>query len=73
MVTGTIPPPWIWSAHHAVHMSLALQGLGAMGAGDFLMSFLGVVIISMGFRIYQQVGTKMPGMLVTSPVAAGRD
>jgi hypothetical protein len=27
-----------------------------MGAGDFLMSFLGVVIISMGFRIYQQVG-----------------
>ncbi|KAF5828144.1 LrgB-like family-domain-containing protein [Dunaliella salina] len=26
----------------------------AMGAGDLLMSFLGVVIISMGFRIYQQ-------------------
>ncbi len=25
-----------------------------MGAGDLLMSFLGVVIISMGFRIYQQ-------------------
>lgn len=25
-----------------------------MGAGDLLMGFLGVVIISMGFRIYQQ-------------------
>jgi hypothetical protein len=27
----------------------------AMGAGDFLMAFLGCVIVSFGFRIYQQV------------------
>ncbi|GFH23886.1 uncharacterized protein HaLaN_21578 [Haematococcus lacustris] len=33
------------------------KGAGAMGAGDLLMSFLGVVIISMGFRIYQQRDT----------------
>jgi hypothetical protein len=26
------------------------QSMAAMGAGDLLMSFLGVVIISMGFR-----------------------
>ena len=31
-----------------------MQSAAAMGAGDVLMSFLGVVIISMGFRIYQQ-------------------
>ncbi len=28
-----------------------------MGAGDFLMSFLGSVIMSMGFRIYDQRDT----------------
>jgi len=33
---------------------VALQSAAAMGAGDLLMSFLGVVIISMGFRIYQE-------------------
>ena len=33
---------------------LALQGNGAMGAGDLLMSFLGVVILSFGFRIFGQ-------------------
>jgi len=30
------------------------KGAGPMGAGDFLMSFLGSVIMSMGFRIYDQ-------------------
>lgn len=35
----------------------AAQNMAAMGAGDFLMNFLGVVIISMGFRIYQQRDT----------------
>lgn len=30
------------------------KGAGAMGAGDFLMTFLGTVILSMGFRIYDQ-------------------
>ena len=30
------------------------QGVGAMGAGDVLYSFLGSVILSMGFRIYDQ-------------------
>ena len=30
------------------------QGKGAMGAGDLLMSFLGVVILSFGFRIWGQ-------------------
>jgi len=33
------------------------QCAASMGAGDVLMSFLGVVIISMGFRIYQQRDT----------------
>ncbi|GLC58524.1 hypothetical protein PLESTB_001370500 [Pleodorina starrii] len=31
------------------------KGQGLMGAGDFLMAFLGCVIVSFGFRIYQQV------------------
>ncbi len=49
-----IARPFVW---------LVLQGVGAMGAGDFLMSFLGVVIISMGFRcvcvcVYVWVGGK---------------
>ncbi|GLC36190.1 hypothetical protein PLESTM_000414600 [Pleodorina starrii] len=30
------------------------KGQGLMGAGDFLMAFLGCVIVSFGFRIYQQ-------------------
>ncbi|GFR50813.1 hypothetical protein Agub_g13088 [Astrephomene gubernaculifera] len=30
------------------------KGTGLMGAGDFLMAFLGCVIVSFGFRIYQQ-------------------
>ncbi|KAG2487871.1 hypothetical protein HYH03_013584 [Edaphochlamys debaryana] len=30
------------------------KGAGLMGAGDFLMAFLGCVIVSFGFRIYQQ-------------------
>ncbi|KAG2454150.1 hypothetical protein HYH02_001186 [Chlamydomonas schloesseri] len=30
------------------------KNLAAMGAGDFLMAFLGCVIVSFGFRIYQQ-------------------
>eukprot|EP00197_Chlamydomonas_leiostraca_P003092 CAMPEP_0202869602 /NCGR_PEP_ID=MMETSP1391-20130828/12544_1 /ASSEMBLY_ACC=CAM_ASM_000867 /TAXON_ID=1034604 /ORGANISM="Chlamydomonas leiostraca, Strain SAG 11-49" /LENGTH=506 /DNA_ID=CAMNT_0049549939 /DNA_START=116 /DNA_END=1636 /DNA_ORIENTATION=- len=33
------------------------KNMAAMGAGDLLMNFLGVVIISMGFRIYQQRDT----------------
>ena len=28
--------------------------MGALGAGDVLMNLLGVVIVSFGFRIYQQ-------------------
>ena len=35
-------------------MVLTLQPKGSMGAGDLLMSFLGVVILSFGFRIYGQ-------------------
>lgn len=31
-----------------------LQGTGTMGAGDLLMSFLGVVILSFGFKIFGQ-------------------
>ena len=31
-----------------------MQGKGTMGAGDLLMSFLGVVILSFGFRIFGQ-------------------
>lgn len=31
-----------------------MQGKGMMGAGDLLMSFLGVVILSFGFRIFGQ-------------------
>ncbi len=31
-----------------------MQGSGAMGAGDLLMSFLGVVILSFGFKIFGQ-------------------
>ena len=31
-----------------------MQGKGGMGAGDLLMSFLGVVILSFGFRIFSQ-------------------
>ena len=31
-----------------------MQGQGMMGAGDLLMSFLGVVILSFGFRIFGQ-------------------
>jgi putative effector of murein hydrolase len=31
-----------------------MQGAGPLGAGDFLMSFLGVVILSFGFKIYGQ-------------------
>jgi len=30
------------------------QGIGMMGGGDILMSFLGVVILSFGFRIFGQ-------------------
>lgn len=30
------------------------QGAAQLGAGDYLMSFLGVVILSFGFRIYGQ-------------------
>ena len=30
------------------------QGAGPLGAGDLLYSFLGSVILSMGFRIYDQ-------------------
>ena len=33
------------------------QGAGPMGAGDLLYSFLGSVILSMGFRIYDQRDT----------------
>lgn len=33
------------------------KGAGPMGAGDLLMSFLGSVILSMGFRIYDQRDT----------------
>lgn len=33
------------------------KGVGMMGAGDFLMAFLGCVIVSFGFRIYQQRDT----------------
>lgn len=33
------------------------KGVGLMGAGDFLMAFLGSVIVSFGFRIYQQRDT----------------
>lgn len=32
-----------------------------MGAGDFLMAFLGSVIVSFGFRIYQQVRQGLRG------------
>ncbi len=31
-----------------------LQGAATMGAGDLLMSFLGVVILSFGFKIFGQ-------------------
>ena len=31
-----------------------VQGVGQVGAGDFLMSFLGVIILSFGFKIYDQ-------------------
>eukprot|EP00798_Chlamydomonas_sp_ICE-L_P016408 gene16410-22617_t len=41
---------------NAMKMYLA-KGSGPMGAGDLLMSFLGSVIISMGFRIYDQRDT----------------
>lgn len=34
-----------------------LQGAGPMGGGDALMSLLGVVIISFGFRVYTQRDT----------------
>ena len=30
------------------------KGVGAAGAGDILMSFLGPVVLSFGFRIYGQ-------------------
>lgn len=30
------------------------KGVGAMGAGDILMSFLGTVILSFGFRVFAQ-------------------
>ncbi|KAI8465751.1 MAG: hypothetical protein J3K34DRAFT_78877 [Monoraphidium minutum] len=33
------------------------KGAGPMGAGDLLMSFLGLVIVSFGFRVYTQRGT----------------
>ena len=33
------------------------QGAGPMGAGDLLMSFLSVVIVSFGFRVYTQRDT----------------
>lgn len=31
-----------------------MQGAGLMGAGDFLMSFLGVIILSFAFKIFDQ-------------------
>lgn len=31
-----------------------LQGAGLFGAGDFLMSFLGVIILSFAFKIFDQ-------------------
>ncbi len=31
-----------------------LQGAGLYGAGDFLMSFLGVIILSFAFKIFDQ-------------------
>lgn len=56
-----------WHVHHSdVFLSLVLfvvpQNMAKLGAGDLLMSFLGVVIISMGFRIYQQVRSAFLGV-----------
>lgn len=31
-----------------------MQGAGLYGAGDFLMSFLGVIILSFAFKIFDQ-------------------
>ncbi len=48
---------WWWPPHALPAVLIwqrALQGQGMMGAGDLLMSFLGVVILSFGFRIFGQ-------------------
>jgi len=45
-----------WSYTKAQQVYLA-KGAGPMGAGDVLMSLLGIVIISFGFRVYTQRDT----------------
>eukprot|EP00798_Chlamydomonas_sp_ICE-L_P007234 gene7234-342_t len=44
----------IGQTYHGALQAYLAKGTGPMGAGDLLMSFLGIVIISMGFRIYDQ-------------------
>ena len=43
-------------APYAAHTAAAecMQGTGMYGAGDFLMSFLGVIILSFAFKIFDQ-------------------
>jgi putative effector of murein hydrolase len=45
---------WSYSASLKAYLA---KGAGPMGAGDLLMSFLGMVIISFGFKVYAQRDT----------------
>jgi len=51
-----------------------LQGAGLYGAGDFLMSFLGVIILSFAFKIFDQrrlMVRHAPEILGSCVVSAG--
>jgi len=62
------------NATKRMHAFQVLQGAGLYGAGDFLMSFLGVIILSFAFKIFDQrrlMVRHAPEILGSCVVSAG--